>query len=246
LAVLFMAFYRGRKALYEVMGKSRYKYGYNKASEPPYPEKAPQDEPPAEPLVPEAPRWLRGPKIFQFTAGRIEVSLPYQIAVAILMGVVLLFLVVFRLGQLSYKQPAAASKISNPAQQPAAEPVVIAKSAEKKLPLPGVIQQKPESAASEPRKNNRIVIKSYPLSSHLEPAKQYFADKGIETEIRKSGDAYLLVTKEKYDNPERPGTDGYAAKQKIIELGAQYKAPQGFDQFGTKPFHDAYGMKFDD
>jgi hypothetical protein len=80
----------------------------------------------------------------------------------------------------------------------------------------------------------------------LEPAKQYFADKGIETEIRKSGDAYLLVTKEKYDNPERPGTDGYAAKQKIIELGAQYKAPQGFDQFGTKPFHDAYGMKFDD
>jgi hypothetical protein len=241
-----MTFYRGRKALYEVMGKSRYKYGYSKASEPPYPEKSPQNEPPAEPLVPETPRWLRGPKIFQFTAGRIEVSLPYQIAVAILMGVVLLFLVVFRLGQLSYSQHDATSKISKSAQQPAAEPVVIAKPAEKKLPSPSVIQQKSESAVSEPKKNNRIVIKSYPLSSHLEPAKQYFADKGIETEIRKSGDAYLLVTKEKYDNPERPGTDGYAAKQKIIELGAQYKAPQGFDQFGTKPFHDAYGMKFDD
>jgi len=241
-----MAFYRGRKALYEVMSKSRYKYGYSKASEPPYPEKSPQDEPLAEPLIPEAPRWLRGPKIFQITAGKVEISLPYQIAVAILMGIVLLFLVVFRLGQISYSQPAAAAKISNSAQQSTAEPVVIAKPVEKKLPPPIVIPQKPESAASEPKKNNRIVIKSYPLSSHLEPVKRYFADKGIETEIRKFGDAYLLVTKEKYDNPERPGTDGYAARQKIIELGAQYKAPQGFDQFGTKPFHDAYGMKFDD
>jgi hypothetical protein len=241
-----MAFYRGRKALYEVMGKSRYKYNYGKALEPPYPEKSPQNEPPAEPLVPEVPRWLRGPKIFQLTSGRIEISLPYQVAIAILMGVVLLFLVVFRLGQLSYSQPDAASKVSKPAQKPAAEAVATARPAEKKLPPPVVVVQKPESAASESKKNNRIVIKNYPLSSHLEPVKQYFAEKGIETEIRKFGDAYLLVTKEKYDNPERPGTDGYAARQKIIELGVQYKAPPGFDQFGAKPFHDAYGMKFDD
>ncbi len=171
-----MAFYRGRKALYEVIGKSRYKYGNGKGLEPPYPEKSPQDEPSAERLTPESPRWLRGPKIFQITAGRVEISMPYQFAVAIIMAVVLLFLVVFRLGQISYSQPAATAKISNSAQQPAAEPVVIAKTIEKKLPQPTIIPQKPETAAAEPKKNNRIVIKSYPLISHLEPAKQFFAD----------------------------------------------------------------------
>jgi len=30
-----------------------------------------------------------------------------------------------------------------------------------------------------------------------------------------------------------------------VKIGADYKAPQGFGSFGTKPFHDAYGMKFD-
>ncbi len=57
---------------------------------------------------------------------------------------------------------------------------------------------------------------------------------------------YYLVTKEKYDNPERSGTDGSKAKQDIIKLGAAYKAPQGYGTFGPKPFHDAYGMRFDD
>jgi hypothetical protein len=76
--------------------------------------------------------------------------------------------------------------------------------------------------------------------------KQFYTENGVETEIRKIGGMYYLVTTSKYENPEKQGTDGYLAKQKIIELGAKYKAPQGYETFGTKPFHDAYGMKFDD
>jgi len=80
----------------------------------------------------------------------------------------------------------------------------------------------------------------------LEPVKQYFASFGIETEIRQVGSWYYLVTKDKYENPERPGTEGYVAKERIIKLGANYKAPPGYESFGTQPFHDAYGMRFDD
>ena len=64
-----------------------------------------------------------------------------------------------------------------------------------------------------------------------------------ETEIRKIGGRFYLLTKEKYENPNNPGTDGYAARMRIIELGAGYVSPPGHDSFGAEPFYDAYGMK---
>ena len=70
--------------------------------------------------------------------------------------------------------------------------------------------------------------------------------KMTETEIKKVGDWYYLVTKHRYEKPDRAGTDGYLAKQEIIKLGAKYKAPAGYESFGREPFHDAYGKKFDD
>ena len=66
---------------------------------------------------------------------------------------------------------------------------------------------------------------------------------GIETEIRKVGQTFYLVTKDKYDNPQRPGTDGYKARQRIVELGTGYVPPPGFGSFD---FRSAYGMKFGD
>ena len=57
------------------------------------------------------------------------------------------------------------------------------------------------------------------------------------------GDGYLLATKSFYGNPDKPGTNGYEVKQKIIELGKAYKAPKGFESFAAKHFSDAYGMK---
>jgi hypothetical protein len=69
---------------------------------------------------------------------------------------------------------------------------------------------------------------------------------GVATEIIEKNNWYYLVTKNKYDNPEKAGTDGYLAKQKIIEIGSGYKAPVGFESFGPKPFSDAFGMRFDE
>ena len=97
--------------------------------------------------------------------------------------------------------------------------------------------------------NNRIVIQMYQVRAHLEPVQEYFERMGVATEIPKRNNWYYLVTKNTYDNPERAGTDGYRAKQKIIEIGAGYKAPPGYESFqksdGAKPFSDAFGMRFE-
>jgi len=248
---------RKKKALYEVIGRTWSKSGDYKTLGQPPPEKTSKDEPiapdsttPAR-LPERLARWPKRPRIIQLNADRIEISIPYQLAIAILLGIVLLALVVFRLGQISslsgQKAADSATKMPKNIQKVTPRPMAAAPqtpiSAEKKA-------AGPESAEkTEPVKlkgNNRIVIQTYQLRADLEPVRQYFAQFGIETEIKKIGDWYYLVTKNKYENPEKPGTDGYLAKQKIIEWGAKYKAPPGYETFGTKPFYDAYGMKFDE
>ncbi len=96
---------------------------------------------------------------------------------------------------------------------------------------------------AEPMGDNVIVIQTCEVSAHLEPVKQYFASYGIATEIIQKGSWYLLITKDRYDNPEKSGTDGFEAKEQIKKLGAGYKAPPGYVSFGAKPFQDAYGMR---
>jgi hypothetical protein len=252
-----MAHNREKKALYEVMSKAAWpKPRYDKALEPLHPEKTGEDKQTATrfsiPLHKRAANWLNRPRIVQFNAGRIEISMPYQLAIALLLGLVLLVLVVFRLGQISYR---SSQKVTGPAakmpesMQKAAPKVTAvvapqkAAPAEEKTPVPPVIQK---VEPVKPKGDNRIVIQSYQLRADLEPVKQYFAGFGIETEIIKISDWYYLVTKDKYENPGKPGTDGYLAKQKIIELGAKYKAPPGSESFGSQPFRDAYGKKFDE
>jgi hypothetical protein len=183
--------------------------------------------------------WPRRPRIIQFNAGRVEISVPYQLAIAMLLGIVLIVLVFYRMGQMRTlsKEGATDSTVETEQNAQLATTSAVQTAAE---------QAPPSIEPTEPEGDNRIVIQTYQLSSQLEPVKQYFADFGIETEIKRIDEWYYLVTKDKYDNPQKPGTDGYLAKQRIIELGAQYKAPMGFETFGKEPFHDAYGMKFDD
>jgi len=102
------------------------------------------------------------------------------------------------------------------------------------------------STSSGQAGKNRIVIQTYQVKSHLEPAKTYFDKLGVATEIIEKDNWYYLVTKNKYDSIDKPGSSGYLARQKIIELGAGYKAPPGHETFGPKPFSDAFGMKFDE
>ena len=180
-------------------------------------------------------RWLRKPRFVQINAGRIEFSMPPQVGIAVLLGIVLVIVVTFRVGQwLGARQagPVITTGRQNAAQQfnKPAEPAV----------KPAPAKQTVSTG------KNRIVIQMYQVRSHLEPVKEYFARLGVETDILEKNNWFYLVTKNKYDNVDKPGTDGYAAKQKIVELGLGYKAPSGFESFGTKPFSGAFGMKFDE
>ncbi|MFZ0034673.1 MAG: hypothetical protein WAK60_06775 [Sedimentisphaerales bacterium] len=243
-----------KKALYEVMSRSWHKPRYDKTLEQLHAEKTGQDKQiptkfPSQ-MRERFAKWLNRPRIVQFNAGRVEMSIPYQLAIALLLGLILMVLVVFRLGQISYlsSQKVTDSATKVPASTQKAAPKAMAATpqkavpAENKTPVPAVTQK---VEPVKPKGDNRIVIQSYQLRADLEPVKQYFAGFGIETEIIKVGDWYYLVTRDKYENPAKPGTDGYITKQKIIELGAKYKAPQGYEAFGPKPFSDAYGKKFD-
>jgi len=226
-----MVRYRKKVALYEVINKS----GLNSDVD----DKPVQDE---QGNNFERVRWPKKPRIIQFNVGRIEFSMPYQLAIAIVLCFVLVALVLFRLGQNSGRAEVVASDASGISSAQITD-------ARSDLPVKRVERKEKRASTSEAAKSsgsNRIVIQTWQSRSQLEPVKKYFDQAGVGTEIRKIGNTYYLVTMDKYENPEKKGTDGYKAKERIIELGANYKSPDGYGSFGPKPFHDAYGMKFDD
>jgi hypothetical protein len=243
---------RGHKALYEVLGSSKLKPGYQKTLEQvKEPEKPQPPPPPPEPeptQLEDTPKamtgWPKKPKILQFNESRIELSMPYPLAITALMVVVLLVLVSFRLGQIAMtgQNIASDTNVSDQAAVGRFTPPV----EQQALTQPPVLEPPKPTTAAASTGQNRIVIQQYHLRSHLEPVKDYFSEKGIETEILNVNNTYFLVTANKYENPNRTGTDGYETKQRIIELGAAYTAPEGYESFGTQPFHDAYGRKFDE
>jgi hypothetical protein len=226
-----------RKALYEVIGRTGYKSGHSGDLERLHP-KTPDTTSTAqtgslEPAGETAFRWRNRPRLVQFNAGRLEFSLPYQVAIAAALGLVLALLVSFRLGQYAGSG------------RPRGENAVVPKAAG---PAAAVESPAKPTASDEPagsKGNNRIVIQTYQVRAHLEPVKQYFDNLGVQTEIIGKDGWYYLVTKNKFDNPDKPGTDGYAARQKIIDLGAKYKAPEGYESFAPRLFKDAYGMRID-
>ncbi|MFC1738086.1 hypothetical protein ACFL1G_03440 [Planctomycetota bacterium] len=250
-----MARDRRKKALYEVIGRGQLKSKYSKKLDKLHPDRVEQKRPVEQESTVQVPEeitgWPTKPKIIQFNAGRINISMPYQLSVAVVLGILLLILIFFRFGQwttarLYSADPTAGTEQSRQATagritEPSA---ATAELSETVLP-PGDRTTDAVISAS----SNRIVIQQYRVRADLEPVKEYFAGFNIATEIRRKDNSYFLVTREKYDNPNREGTNGYEVKQRIVKLGADYKAPEGYETFGGKdrqPFHDAYGMKFED
>ena len=249
-----MARTRKKVSLYEVIGRGRSKLSSDKRLESLQGTSGPQ-RPSDHRQRERGTSWPRGPRIVQLVGGRVEISVPYQLAIAVLLGLILLILVVFRFGQSHGAGPVpSAAKKSRAVEGPADRATEIEAFAPAKVgPVQTLVIERAvevtEAAvvsADSAQGRNRIVIQTYPVRTHLEPAKEYFAEHGIAALIERIGGRYYLVTAARYDNPEREGTDGYAAKQRIIELGAGYRAPQGYETFGKRPFHDAYGMRFDD
>jgi len=250
-----MARNRKKKAFYEVIGRGRSDLTYRGQVEKPH-TSSDTERLGRTPLSSKLKPWSKGQRFFQLIGGRIEISIPYQLAAAVLLGFLLLILVAFRLGQ-SYgtgsAEPASskilnerniAGKTEKNTENPAASKnmALILMAAE---PSQAVAAEKDEIPANT-KANNRIVIQSCDARVHLEPLKEFFDENEIKTEIREVGGLYCLITTAGYENPDRKGTDGYAVKQRIIEIGAGYKAPPGYKTFGKKPFTDAYGMRFDD
>ncbi|MHC4322615.1 MAG: hypothetical protein ACYST3_10110, partial [Planctomycetota bacterium] len=93
--------------------------------------------------------------------------------------------------------------------------------------------------------NNVIILQQFGAREDLRPVQAHFEEYGIETEIVMENGNYFLRTKNRYDNPRTPGTDGYKALQKIIEVGPKYKgkAPPNYETFAPRFFTDAYGKK---
>jgi len=123
-------------------------------------------------------------------------------------------------------------------------------------------ERAPARQPAAPTGTNVIVIARHADVEQLRPVQAYFAEHGIDTttvsyeRLREvfaergldpsrlpQGDGYMLVTNQFCDNPGREGTDGYAIRQRIVELGRGYQAPSGYESFARNQFSDAYGMK---
>jgi hypothetical protein len=177
------------------------------------------------------------PRMVQINAGRIEISVPTLYGILAGLVACIILLVVYRIGHLRGEQ-----------QSNAAGSVKIS-------------QTSPVDSAVVSQGNNTIVIAQHSDKNQLLPLVQYFQDNGITVgtiaiaNLRKiltsrglgtnavQGEGFLLMTVDRYNNPDAPGTDGYNIKQKIIDLGAKYKAPKGYDSFAPESFRKAYGLK---
>ncbi|MBA7706402.1 hypothetical protein ES703_115255 [subsurface metagenome] len=188
-------------------------------------------------------RWMRKPRIVQFNLGRIEFSMPYPLAFALVLGLILLVLAALRLGYYLTDQRAISTAVetpqikrTTPMEREAAdirEPPV---PAEDSTLLDEVKPTQPKSTG-----NNVIVLVEFGARADLVPVRAHFAEYGIDTEIVLENGRYFLQTKNRYDNPRTLGTDGYKVLQEIIKIGAKYKAPPNYEPFTQHLFSDAYG-----
>ena len=102
-----MARYHGQKALYEVMKKTGLRpaapVGPVRPAVPSDPQAQPTEpvvEDPAPEQTPPGPvvRW-RQPRWIQFNAGKVELTIPHPIAVAVVLALLLVVLAAYRWGQ---------------------------------------------------------------------------------------------------------------------------------------------------
>jgi len=255
-----MARNRGKKALYEVMSRARSKSGYGRPPEQPGVEGVPplnrgQDARDTSATragsqlaaTKIAAKWWRKPRIVQLNAGRIEFSMPYQVAVAAGLVLVLALLASYRLGQFAALGRQPGSPAGQAGQIQKESPAGQVTDDIRRPPAP-VEKTPPKAEKVEPAVvtgDNVIVLAHYHTMADLGPVQAHFAEHGIVTEIVPESGRYVLQTKQRYQNTTTPGSDGYKAIQKIKEVGALYKgkAPPGYEAFAPNYFSDAYGKK---
>jgi len=247
---------RGKKALYEVMSKARVKPDRGEIVKHLRPKKPDEDalatgRKETAGVPKSTAKWWRKPRIVQLNAGRIEFSMPYQIAVVLVLVFIIVIIAAYRLGQSSSPAGRQETGQPNPAKQemdsetPAGRAMIDVSQPAAPPENTTANTEVAEPVNVKPTGSNVIVLVVYDSFSDLAPVQAHFSEYGIETEVVPESGRYVLQTIEKYDNPGTPGTDGYKAKQKIIEVGAKYKgkAPAGYETFAPNYFSDAYGKK---
>jgi hypothetical protein len=184
----------------------------------------------------------------------------YQLGVALVLGSILLIVAVFRLGQMNYvagsnkNEPVEVENVMEPSiQEKPVEQQEVANVIEQASPVEeqdSALLNTEEPEPAEPvipksTGNNVIILQQFGAREDLRPVQAHFEEYGIETEIVMENGSYFLRTKNRYDNPRTPGTDGYKVLQKIIEVGPKYKgkAPPNYETFAPRFFTDAYGKK---
>lgn len=243
-----MARNRGKKALYEVMSTARSKSALGRTPERAAAERSVENEPPFRagsqpPASKGAAKWWKKPRIVQLNGGRIEFSVPYQIAVAATLVLVFMLLASYRLGQFSGPDEPQAPPGGQPRTQ---TPEPQSRAAADMTPPAAPAQRTPEPERVQPAApagDNVIVLAHYHTMADLQPVLAHFAAHNIETEIVPVDGQYRLQTKQRYVSTTTPGSDGYKAIQRIKEVGALYKgkAPPGYEPFAPHYFSDAYG-----
>lgn len=198
----------------------------------------------------------------QLNAGRVEISVPYHIGVVVVLVVMLVVLATFRIGQKFSGAKGVATATAKTPVRSTPQNVPTGTMAATTTQVSSAAAPAPASSESPQKEgDNWIVLAQHRNEADLVPVANYFAAHGIElrvydvAEVRQKlkdngysarlpgGDGYLLATKAFYDNPDKPGTNGFELRQKIIEVGRGYKAPKGVESFAAKHFSDAYGMK---
>lgn len=210
---------------------------------------------PSSPASPKTNIWAKKPAMLQVNNGRIEAFLPYPVAGIVVLVVLVLLLAFYHIGSTVGRNRAA--KVAQADAQSGENVVAKTKEVARKMaristtpvetPAIQVVQVPPadNSASANPAVSMGayvIVLKEMADSRNLAPVKEYFDKNGIPTEIRRGGSSFFLVTKERFESAGK-GTPLDELKQKIAQVGKNYKAPPGYGNFGPKMFNDAYGRK---
>jgi hypothetical protein len=175
---------------------------------------------PAKPVQP-----LLRPKAVQWNAGRIEISVPYHIGVAVVLAALLVVLIAFRLGQ---GRPGKLAQAVVPASAPVRPTTQSAVLTNTSTPLP---QPKPQTEippaaprVAEPaplqpqvpgvqaeQGDNLIVLARSSQSQDFDPVIKYFAEHGIALIALPLNDETKKTFREYGFNPSSwPGDEGFA------------------------------------
>jgi len=178
-------------------------------------------------------------------------DLSYPVVVILVLAGILTVLGAFRMGQiygeknrtLAYgdKDAGRNEEITTKTATPPLREITDRKEIIDKTTIPAASAEK--TTVAKPKGDHIIIIATYSQERDLGPVQKYYEQNGVETEIQYRGGYYFLITKNRYASTVRTGSDGFYALGKIKQIGAGYRAPSGYETFGSRPFQDAYGRK---